>query len=389
MISKCFKKQLDIQDFAPDYRNNIRDYICTLCKGIYMRPTLCPCPCGHVFCKECIFRSLDISPICPVSNEPINRSQLQYIEVIQQTIDQNTVYCSNRMKGCTWLGKYGSLEFHTMNVCLKEVISCPNHGCSLTFKREELYEHNLICDFRMIKCDKCNDDVIFILRAEHVKVCLKEMIECTQLCGLAIERGKLEVHLKIDCENAVVDCTFAHLGCPLKIFKKDLKMHLDSSSALHNGLLLKSVLDFKSDVFGKLDAIKNLQSSLETRLLCLDMNVKKKRVSAKRPAKRPKKRSQNNKAPSKKFPVGKYFDSPMSAETPIKLTRGMTKYLQNNNIEGEFFYDDAQITLGNRRKRNARKTQALPLSEVSESTLIDTEKSEQRYLGNNSIIDLN
>ena len=42
-----YKKSLELDDFLPESRLVIDEYYCTLCKGIYMHPTVDDC--GHVY----------------------------------------------------------------------------------------------------------------------------------------------------------------------------------------------------------------------------------------------------------------------------------------------------------------------------------------------------
>uniref|UniRef100_T1G0J0 RING-type domain-containing protein n=1 Tax=Helobdella robusta TaxID=6412 RepID=T1G0J0_HELRO len=47
----------------------IEDLDCSLCYRLLLEPITTPC--GHVFCKECLYRSLDHNPFCPLCKEAL------------------------------------------------------------------------------------------------------------------------------------------------------------------------------------------------------------------------------------------------------------------------------------------------------------------------------
>ena len=51
-----YEKHLDVDYFFEKDKNSVKDYICFLCKGVYFEPYVDRC--GHIFCKECIFKYL-------------------------------------------------------------------------------------------------------------------------------------------------------------------------------------------------------------------------------------------------------------------------------------------------------------------------------------------
>lgn len=51
---------------------------------------------------------------------------------------------------------------------------------------------------------------------EHLKMCPMVPIEC-EACNVELKRGELDTHLKNDCPEAEVECTYSDQGCPKRV----------------------------------------------------------------------------------------------------------------------------------------------------------------------------
>ena len=55
-------------------------------------------------------------------------------------------------------------------------------------------------------------------------------------CGKSIESQNLETHISSDCPLTVVDCEFSHVGCEVKLPRKDMAEHLRENIIKHVSL---------------------------------------------------------------------------------------------------------------------------------------------------------
>jgi len=100
---------------------------------------------------------------------------------------------------------------------------------------------------------------------EHLKSCSMVPIEC-HACEVELRRGDLQTHLREDCPEAEIECSYADQGCPtrvrpsssfpflsfrtgtighrfpssLQVMRKYLEEHLSKEMAYHVMLMKKS-----------------------------------------------------------------------------------------------------------------------------------------------------
>jgi hypothetical protein len=75
LVSSALSKELDSMsqaDNTPPPPIDISDFECPLCFQVYLQPVTTPC--GHVFCKQCLFRAFQHSCSCPLCRFKIDPS---------------------------------------------------------------------------------------------------------------------------------------------------------------------------------------------------------------------------------------------------------------------------------------------------------------------------
>lgn len=91
------------------------ELICPICCGVLERPVQTVT--DHLFCEDELLEWMERSDMCPVTNTKLNPSEIKKpSRIISNILGGLQIKCSNRSEGCTWSGKYDTLENH-MRVC--------------------------------------------------------------------------------------------------------------------------------------------------------------------------------------------------------------------------------------------------------------------------------
>ncbi len=274
-----YKKTLELDDFLPESRLVIDEYYCTLCKGIYMHPTVDDC--GHVYCRDCLFKYMETSSSCPVSNNMLDRSKITSIKFIANILDKQSVYCKKRKLGCQWIGKLSDLEPHLKNDCLKNEVKCRNIDCKKEILREEEESHFLVCEHKRVPCKDCGSEILLVDQTNHSKLCPKFKVECYQQCGEFVERGELEFHAKNVCENSVVQCIYYAQGCKENVLKKNFNSHLTEYYEKHQFLIFKVFEDFDKMFNSRISALEEVYENFTKKINTLESLVSETKLKEK------------------------------------------------------------------------------------------------------------
>ncbi|KAJ7353878.1 hypothetical protein OS493_031585 [Desmophyllum pertusum] len=103
--------------------------------------------------------------------------------------------------------------------------------------------HRSILDLT-VKCSYSECPWTGELRAveEHLDVCRKFPVHCTNKCGLEdIPRAKLEVHVRDECPAIEVQCEYKNLGCKAVFPRSNAKSHSGSQVKRHLNLALRGL----------------------------------------------------------------------------------------------------------------------------------------------------
>ena len=227
-------------------------FICTICSNLLQRPHLTEC-CGQHYCKTCLTQWLGKSshrgscPQCRADRVThiVNKSLEREIEELQ-------VRCTNRGKGCTWVGEKGALSGHLKSDsgCKYEEVKCTLGKCAEVMERREHATHvEKDCVYRPYKCKYCGHKDFYIVfhlgidvgPKSHFFWCPCYPVSCPNKCGSTdILRKDMASHMK-ECQLQEVQCPFAETGCvEMFILRRDLPSHLEKRVQWHMLCLLKS-----------------------------------------------------------------------------------------------------------------------------------------------------
>ena len=234
--SKFFERHLDLEDFLPDSKSLLLDYLCKLCGGVLYDAMFDGC--GHMFCAKCLKKAIEMKQSCPISCNNLIFSNIP-TSFLCKIIEKRDMFCKNRKNDCDWKGKYSLYEDHIKNECKRQIVKCSNDVCEQKILREDLENHLKVCEFRLVACINCELFVSNILLTCHTNLCPKVNLSCPLSCGITIERKDLEEHAKLFCDNATIHCTYYNYGCEYKGPKKSLYQHSLNAIGEHSLLIIK------------------------------------------------------------------------------------------------------------------------------------------------------
>ena len=241
--------------------NNLEElerYKCGLCENICCEPRYQYCPCDQVYCKECLNIYYDCyhnqCPKCQrVTKELIPK------ETFFEKLMKLKMICRNHIYQCPWNGIYEDYKDHIENECLKETINCPNKGCAIKLRREEMTQHVQKCEYREYICNKCLDKMAYIDKKLHKNLCPRGEILCPQNCGESIEREDYSEHKKV-CKNSDIHCPFKIFGCKDKFQRNKKEERLIKDAPKHLDLTFKIILDLQKKINQMEKTIEDLKN---------------------------------------------------------------------------------------------------------------------------------
>ena len=216
---------------------------CPVCLQILCEPYQTSC-CGNSFCRVCIEKIKTDNKPCPTCKE--ENFVTFHNKGLQRSLSEFHIYCSHKQEGCEWKGELGQLDNHLnlspqpdkqLEGCEYSEIVCIY--CSELIKRCNIAFHQTDhCPKRPFSCEYCHsyethyEDVI----NSHWPVCGYHPVQCPNECGTFPQRQALENHVTRDCPKTVIDCDFRHVGCDVRLPRKDMPAHLKENLVTHMSL---------------------------------------------------------------------------------------------------------------------------------------------------------
>ncbi|KAJ8037297.1 E3 ubiquitin-protein ligase PDZRN3-B [Holothuria leucospilota] len=94
---------------------------CSVCQEVFKDPQRAPC--GHSFCRVCIYKWLQQSKTCPEDRRPLRTQDLHSDFIVANIIGDQLVACPYKRKGCEHICKLELLKSHSK--------SCDFNPCNL------------------------------------------------------------------------------------------------------------------------------------------------------------------------------------------------------------------------------------------------------------------
>ena len=232
------------------------DLLCKICHFPAREPILVAC-CGYNFCSYCLQRHhqsrVNDSVNCPCCHK----------EQVQCVLDRRTkryvlnlkVFCPHKHQGCEWVGELRSLEQHTNKNSYNSIgcsfteLQCSN-GCGVVMQRRLVEGHlKSECELREVKCEYCNTTGSYQwINSSHCEECPKYPVECPNHCEVGhVRREEISGHLE-ECPLAKVKCPYAALGCASVVRRKEKMVHVMGSVGQHMELNKRTILDNQNEL---------------------------------------------------------------------------------------------------------------------------------------------
>ena len=215
---------------------------CPVCLLVLRQPYQVTC-CGYAFCRVCIDSVRKNKLGCPWCNG--KRFRMFEDKRLKRSLYALKVYCTNKQQGCQWEGELRQLDNHlkyplkdkTLEGCQFTKIKCLY--CRMYFLRSDVQIHQREqCSKRPHSCQYCKkfnssyEDVT----TNHWPKCVYYPLHCPNKCGETLQRQNLQSHITNDCPLTIIDCDFQHVGCEVRLPRKDMPAHLQEGVVRHLSL---------------------------------------------------------------------------------------------------------------------------------------------------------
>jgi len=109
---------------------------------------------------------------------------------------------------------------------------------------------------------------------DHVEKCEKKPVECPNSCGEIIIQNEIAHHTNDNCPLSMVSCPYVKMGCNVKIQRKEVEAHLQSTVQLHLDLVCAAFKETTGKLEENVSALQVKQEELDQEKITLIKQVK-------------------------------------------------------------------------------------------------------------------
>lgn len=162
--------------------------------------------------------------------------------------------CPNDL--CVWNGPFKDYMKHEEE-CKHKPMVCEK--CGEHVSKQKIDQHkNRECPQRVVKCEHCHLDIVFVQKKNHVKDCPKVPEQCGH-CSKPVPRDKMKKHQKQDCPNRMVTCPIE--GCNGPQQQSRFSQHVQKDQAKHLTWVLSRINDIDEAIANLTDPAIGSQAS--------------------------------------------------------------------------------------------------------------------------------
>ena len=261
------------------------DLLCKICQYPARDPVLTEC-CGQNFCSHCLERYLQSTVIdhgsCPYCRE--EKFQTMPDKKTGRQVLNLKMFCPHKHQGCTWIGELRSMKDH-VNKNSDNAIGCPftelqcSNGCGVVMQRRLVEGHlKSECELREVKCEYCNTTGSYQwINSSHHEECPKYPVECPNHCEVGhVRREEISGHLE-ECPLAIVECPYAAVGCESVVRRKEEMEHVMGSVGQHMEYNKKAILANQNEFQKRLNVqeqeMENIKQDLRNKLIAKEQEL--------------------------------------------------------------------------------------------------------------------
>ena len=217
-------------------KEKLEEVDCIICQQVGGNAHQTSC-CGSTLCLQCASMWRNKNNSCP----QCRKKPLRVIEdpKTQRRITGATVYCPNYHFGCDFIDGFGRMAQHLKADCEFEGMKCPHFHCDQVVPKKFLSNHvSEMCLWRNVACPGCgvNSEITYHdIITHHHRACPKWPARCPHSCTpyLTLTQSIVDSHLRVECPQAVIDCSFSEVGCKVKVKRKDMPEHIRDAMSDH------------------------------------------------------------------------------------------------------------------------------------------------------------
>ena len=228
------------------------NFLCPICSEVLKDPVQCQNQ--HYFCKVCIKKHLETNAkSCPICVQDLDEKTLaEPPRILTDYLNGLLICCDHSEKGCTEVVPVSQLKAHVRE-CKYRPVVCANEKCGQTFNQEDLVDHvNNACEYRLIHCPDCEDDMIYKKYGKHACVLSEDLNK------LGLEWSEVKKVLGEMCNSQKEMCQLLkEMSDPNKNLPEPQKEMLKSQTEMCQ--LLKEVSNSQNDILRSVQSLADFQ----------------------------------------------------------------------------------------------------------------------------------
>ena len=157
------------------------------------------------------------------------------------------------------------MDTHLVNDCPLVLLECTN-ACGVVLQRQELLPHlQHTCPLRLVSCDYCRiEGTHKHISDKHTLTCPKVPLICPNECFTAkLLREEIPQHLS-ECPLEPMLCSFQSLGCAEVTPRRDLEKHMECQQGAHLLLAMQCISSMSESLDVCRASVEQLRGELET-----------------------------------------------------------------------------------------------------------------------------
>ncbi|XP_044174909.1 TNF receptor-associated factor 6-like isoform X2 [Acropora millepora] len=169
---------------------------------------------------------------CPLDRQDLLERQVFPDNCTKREILNHPVFCRLKKHGCPWKGPLGNLEDH-LKECDFVDVSCPKN-CGKKFQRRDLEKHlKDDCPNTKVRCTYCTEEVLRNRVENHFQDCPQYPLSCEKCGKENIPRNEMQGHIEKECPMAELKCPFSVVGCPFEGPRSAVNEHVKEEMVSH------------------------------------------------------------------------------------------------------------------------------------------------------------